>query len=254
MFRVQHWLWGQTLAVKIFHDKDAWRRELNNLTFLTHPNIVRMFHIVYETLEDRAQSNPPLGFSMELMARSAADVSDYTHEQLLAVFQQIASALTFAHRQGVIHFDVKPENILLDHSCTVAKLCDFGWAHKLHTASESARSASVTPGQHRGTVFYMAPEAFDPKFTSSPRSKLCDIYSFGKTMWKLLHPKLEVVPNKAKLVSATLPPALAPLKELVEQCTAEEPSHRPQEMSDVLERLQGIQAALQLQSVSIELN
>lgn len=100
----------------------------------------------------------------------------------------------------------------------------------------------------------MAPEAFDPKFKSSPLAKLCDIYSFGKTMWKLLHPSLDVVPTRAFPVSATLPPALAPLKELVEQCTAEDPSLRPQEMSAVLERLQGIQAALQLQSVSIEFN
>jgi serine/threonine protein kinase len=223
-------------AVKIFGDKCAWRRELNSLTFLAHKNIVRIYCIVYETLEDKIQMHPPLGYAMELMARSAATWSNYSHQQLISVFEQVASALAFAHENDVIHFDVKPDNILLDESCTVAKLCDFGWAHKLEAASESAKSGGLS--KFRGTLHYMAPEAFEPNFKTSPHAKLCDVYSFGKTMWKLLHPSLTVVPNYVAEFIAEMQPALMPLKELVEQCTNKDPSHRPPKMYDVWERLQ----------------
>jgi serine/threonine protein kinase len=151
VYRVKYW--GQCLAVKVFHDTAegrAWRRELNSLTFLTHVNIVRMFYIVYETLDDRNQCRPPVGYAMELMAMSAADRRDYTLDQLLNVFEQVASALAFCHERGVIHFDVKPENILLDESGSVAKLCDFGCAHRLQNAAASA-SSSVAQGL-RGTA------------------------------------------------------------------------------------------------------
>jgi serine/threonine protein kinase len=238
VYRVKHWLWGKTLAVKVFHETAegrTWLRELNSLTFLTHANIVRMMYIVYETLDDRSQCRAPLGYAMELMAMSAADDADrhdFHLDQLLNVFVQIARALAFSHENGVVHFDIKPENILLDESCSVAKLCDFGCAHKLK--SESA-SESVFHGQKRGTDRYMAPEVLLGKAGYDP--KFCDIFSFGKTMWKLLHPAQDVEINVASPVNADVPPAL---KELIEQCLVRDPAERPQNMTDVLERLQSV--------------
>ncbi len=214
---------------------EAWRNDLNSLTILTHPNIVRMYFVVYERTEDRAQSRRPVGYGMELMASSAADRADYTLEQLLSIFEQIAGALTDCHENGVVHFDVKPENILLDGACKVAKLCDFGFAHKLKSSSNSAHSISALG--NRGTVYYQAPETFDLNFESSPSAKLCDVYSFGKTMWKLLHPSQGIVPNSCSPVTAAGVPLA--LKELIEQCTKREMKDRPQ-MSDVLERLKRI--------------
>jgi serine/threonine protein kinase len=240
---VKHWLWGQTLAVKVFHNNDevrAWRRELNSLTFLTHANIVRIMHIVYETLEDRSQCRAPVGYAMELMAQSAADRHDYTFEQLFKVFEQTASALAFSHMHGVIHFDVKPANILLDESCSVAKLCDFGCARMLQSAAASVTygTTSLVSGRVRGTLSYMAPEVSrgDFDFENAPRAKLCDIYSFGKTMWKLLHPSREVEINLSHPVDRKDVPTA--LKNLVEQCTQYDPANRPQDMFDVLTRLQ----------------
>ena len=235
VYRVKHWQWGQPLAVKVFHDtveRHAWRRELNSLTFLSHPNIVRMLYIVYETLDDRSQCRVPVGYVMELMAMSAAERRDYTLDQLLNVFVQIARALAFSHERGVVHFDVKPENILLDESCSVAKLCDFGCAHRLKREASST-TVSVIQGQMRGTQLYMAPEVFRGKFEDAPQ--LCDIYSFGKTMWKLLHPSRDVELNRALPVDADVPPAL---KQLIEQCTMDDANQRPQHMSEVLERIQ----------------
>jgi serine/threonine protein kinase len=266
VYRVKHPLYTEPfLAVKLFKSGDiesceasrqslveasggtrgdsapseAWRRDLNSLTILTHPNIVRMYFVVYERTEDRAQSRRPVGYGMELMASSAADRADYTLAQLLSIFEQIAGALTDCHENGVVHFDVKPENILLDGACKVAKLCDFGFAHKLKSSSNSAHSISAL--SNRGTVYYQAPETFYPNFESSPSAKLCDVYSFGKTMWKLLHPSQGIVPNFCSPVTAAgVPPAL---KKLIEQCTREM-KDRPQ-MSDVLERLKRIRNEMQ---------
>ncbi len=180
---------------------------------------------------------------MELMARSAHDKFEYTLHQLLCVFEQIASALTFAHEHNVIHFDVKPENILLDESCTVAKLCDFGCARTLHTTASLTSSVSGVGRKIRGTLLYMAPEAYDGIFEDHEQSKLCDIYSFGKTMWSLLHPQGKFYPQSEDEVTADVPRAL---KTLVERCTRRDKSTRPQSMSDVLEQLRNIIHALDL--------
>jgi RIO-like serine/threonine protein kinase len=235
---------GQTLAVKLFHSKEAqskaMRRELNSLMALTHSSIVRMFYTVYETLDDRRALRAPLGYAMEIMARSANDKLNCTLSQLLCIFEQVANALTFAHEQNVVHFDVKPENILLDDACAVAKLCDFGCAITLHTTASMTFSESGMSGKIRGTIFYMAPEAYHGIITDHEKAKLCDIFSFGKTMWKLLHQSEDLDPFSECKVTASVPHAL---KHLVEQCTQKPQSARPQSMSEVLKQLHVIQAS-----------
>jgi serine/threonine protein kinase/GTPase SAR1 family protein len=258
LYRVRYSLWGQNLAVKIFHESaegHAWRRELDSLARLAHPNIIRMFYVVYDNLEDRRECRAPLGFAMEAMDHSAEDQREYSLEQFLNVSKQIASALLFCHHTGIIHFDVKPANILLDGACTVAKLCDFGCAYNMSPVVDlmtkfneddaitkpaadppaSATASMVRP--LRGTL-YMAPEAYNGDLESSPH--LCDVYSFGKTMWKMLHPLVQVEPMSECKVTSEVPAAL---KELVEQCTRKHAADRPQDMSDVLERLHSVSAA-----------
>ena len=246
VYRVQYW--GQALAVKIFHENvegSTWRRELNSLTHLSHTNIVRIFYVVYDSMDDRKLSKAPVGYAMELMHQSLDDYLDCSIPDCLQIFKQIASALAFAHEQGIVHFDVKPDNILLDDTRTLAKLCDFSCAHTLHATSITARK-SLLDGKLRGTLLYMAPEAFDgimedPAASSSDlalQAKLCDVYSFGKTMWKLIHPSGKMYPQSECAVTAEVPLVL---KHLVEQCTKRLPRERPQSMSDVLKRLEDIQ-------------
>ncbi len=238
---------GQNLAVKLFHSKEkpskAMRRELNSLMALTHSSIVRMFYTVYETVDDRRALRAPLGYAMEIMARSASGKLNCGLSQLLCIFEQIANALTFAHEQNVVHFDVKPENILLDDACAVAKLCDFGCARTLHTTASMTCSDSDISGKFRGTIFYMAPEAYRGIISDHEKAKLCDIFSFGKTMWKLLHQSEDMDPFSEFRVTASVPHAL---KHLVEQCTQKLHSDRPQSMSEVLKRLRDIFHALDL--------
>jgi serine/threonine protein kinase len=249
---VSHWkLCGQPVAVKIFTtgptENKMWRRELGSLTFLAHKNIVRVLYLIYENISDRAKARPPVGFAMELMACSALDKSEgMSLVQQLRLFEQVASALAHSHEHGIIHFDVKPENILVDDKVETAKLCDFGCAHKLYNAATSATTSVV--GSVRGTTWYMAPEVIDGNIDDFERAKLCDIYSFGKTMWKLLHPKSKpsAIIGESR-VSAPVPEAL---KELVEICTRQNPALRPQAISVVLDELREILRVLLLENNS----
>jgi serine/threonine protein kinase len=213
---------------------------------LSHKNIVRMFYIVCENVDDRSRSQPPLGYAMELMARSAQDNVNLSLERLLNLFEQIASALSFSHQHGVVHFDIKPENILLNDDCSTAKLCDFGSAHKLNSAAAAVTISDMT-GQQRGTQLFMAPEVWDKEVNYSEKAHLCDIYSFGKTMWKLLHPKEKMYPQSQCPVTAPVPAAL---KKLIDACTMHNPAARPQSMSEVLNQLHDISKGSKDASVS----
>lgn len=107
----------------------------------------------------------------------------------------------------------------------------------------SVRSSSVVSAGQRGTVLFMAPEALnDENFESSPLLKLCDIFSFGKTMWQLLHPTRSMQLSLPLRFSDDVP---SDLKELVLQCTKEEPLERPQAMSEVMERLGRIRSVME---------
>ena len=90
---------------------------------------------------------------------------------------QVADAIHEAHQHGILHRDIKPQNVLIEKSSGVAKLADFGLAQLAHTHKANAGDHSVA-----GTLAYMAPEQFrDPLPTTSN-----DIYSLGATLYHLI--------------------------------------------------------------------
>jgi serine/threonine protein kinase/WD40 repeat protein len=106
---------------------------------------------------------------------------------------QAADALAYAHRQGVLHRDVKPSNLLLDQQGTVW-ITDFGLA-KAEGSEELTHTGDVV-----GTIRFMAPERFDGR--SLPQS---DVYSLGLTLYEMLtlRPAFHDA-NKARLVEKAL--------------------------------------------------
>jgi serine/threonine protein kinase len=228
---------------------EACQKDLVSLSFLFHENIARVFYILYDSVEESKKGQRPSGYAMELMARSAGGQVECSLETLLPLFKQIAAALKFCHDHGVVHFDVKPENILLDDACAIAKLCDFGHAHRLQNIASSI-AASTVAGAHgfRGSLDYMAPEAYHQIIVPG-QEKLCDVYSFGKTMWKLLHQHIAIDPLVECQVSASVPSAL---KELVEQCTLRDPSDRPQSMLEISNRLENVSKVPQNDLIEID--
>ena len=92
---------------------------------------------------------------------------------------QLADSLEFAHSAGILHRDVKPSNVLVDHSGHVW-VTDFGLAKALENATDLATELTRT-GDVVGTIQYMAPERF--RGWSDPRS---DVYGLGMTLYEML--------------------------------------------------------------------
>ena len=152
---------------------ERFRREARNAASLSHPNIVSIFdrghtedgtyYIVMEymeggTLEDVIEQEGPL-----------------SPERATEITLQVAKALSVAHKKGVIHRDIKPQNILLNKAGE-AKVTDFGIA-RAATATTMTQAGSVM-----GTVHYISPEqALGEQAT--PRS---DLYSLGVVLYEML--------------------------------------------------------------------
>ena len=156
--------------------RERFKRELLVTRNLSHKNIVRVFDIGEGTLGDA----PVLYISMELLRgttlkRKIEDEGALEMNQAINIIKQLCSALEEAHKSGVVHRDVKPQNIFLDERNQV-KLVDFGIARVGGTKHLTAT------GYTYGTPDYMAPEQADPKQEVDYRA---DLYSLGVVIYEM---------------------------------------------------------------------
>lgn len=159
VFRARHRTLGHIVAVKVLPPevaasamrRERFRREATLGASLEHPNIVRVYDFDTKDGITFLIMTFVRGVTLEERLRSAARP---TADAILRSMREIADALGYAHRRGIVHRDVKPSNILLDEDSGRALLADFGIAHV-----EGAAETSLTqPGALIGTPGYMAPE------------------------------------------------------------------------------------------------
>ena len=154
---------------------ERFRREAQSAAGLTHPNIVAVYDwgkvnntyfIAMEFVQGRTLASI-LKEKLRLTARQACDVA-----------VDVASALGFAHENGVVHRDIKPGNILIGSTGQV-KVADFGIARALGSAVEEGLTQT---GSVMGTATYLSPEQAQGS-QPDPRS---DIYSLGVVMYEMV--------------------------------------------------------------------
>ncbi|MCG7529291.1 serine/threonine protein kinase, partial [Streptomyces sp. OfavH-34-F] len=172
---------GRSVAVKLLLGEHAdesatarFRLEAQTAARLSHPHLVAVFD--FGSWEDR------LFLVMELVeGRSLADVllaqERLGPEQAAHIAGQAAAGLAAAHRQGIVHRDIKPGNLMLDGEGTV-KIGDFGIAQFVDDPS----AALTTTGQIVGTSLYLAPE----RALGRTADAASDMYSLGCVIYQLL--------------------------------------------------------------------
>ena len=169
---------GTPLAIKVLKPRYAgdaqfesrFRNESETAAKLEHPNIIRIRSV--------AKTGEHVYFAMDLCADTLgariAREGPLPEEQILRIARDIAAALEFAHHQGVIHRDLKPDNVLL-HSDGSAVLTDFGIARAV-----SGYVASTGVNMTIGTPQYLSPEQAQGR----PLDHRVDFYALGVTLYK----------------------------------------------------------------------
>lgn len=247
----------RTVAIKILpgisQDNELLRqrfdREAKSISSLNHPNICTLFDVGHQNGIDFLVMEYLDG---ETLA-SRLSKGPLSTAELFTVASQISDALEKAHRQGLVHRDLKPGNIMLTKSG--AKLMDFGLA-KLQEADEVLKGAAAvtrtTPltgeGTIIGTVQYMSPEQLEGKEADS-RS---DIFAFGALLYEMATGKRAfegtsqasligaIMKEDPKPISAIQPLTPPALELVVKQCMAKDPDDRWQSAGDVKRALQWV--------------
>jgi len=170
-------LLGKDFALKIQKVKSEKSKELVEeariLFELNHENIIRFYNI--EIIEDKIVlvMEPVKGQTLREIIDERAPLNV---DEALRIIREVLKALEYAHGKGLVHGDIKPENILIGESTGKIKLADFGLA-KIFKKEQG-------PGIPMGTPFYMAPEAWKGEVSTAS-----DIYSVGCVLAELLSKK-----------------------------------------------------------------
>src|SRR5688572_19781187 len=195
------------VAIKVLADenvttsgmRERFRREARIAARLLHPNIVPLFAF--------GETADALYFAMgyvegESLAARLDREGRLPRAAAIRILSEISDALSFAHREGVVHRDVKPENILLDAKSGRALLADFGIARLADAAGTTVTQVGVAVG----TPSYMSPEQ---AFGASDVDGRADIYSLGIVGYRMLHGRLPFSGGAQQLMAqhATAKPA-----------------------------------------------
>jgi eukaryotic-like serine/threonine-protein kinase len=247
VYRGRNRLTGETVAVKVMPAHVAanpvllkrFEQEFRAASRLDHPNIVRALdfgdtgscpYLVMEFVEGES-------LGQKLMREGRMPEAE-----AIRIIAQVAQGLHRAHKQNLVHRDVKPDNILI-RSDGVAKLADLGLVKEVETDLNLTRT-----GRGLGTPHFMAPEQFRNAKGAGVR---CDIYSLGATLYMMVTGELPFKSNgpldawMKKIQNDLVPPrVVAPdLSERVNwailRAMSADPDHRPRSCREFVEDLTG---------------
>jgi eukaryotic-like serine/threonine-protein kinase len=224
---------------------ERFNREIELAAGLQHPHIVpvlaagQMDGVPYYTM--------PFVDGESLRARLSR-TGGLPMTEAIGYLRDVAKALAYAHERGVVHRDIKPDNVLISGGS--ATVTDFGIAKALFVSRTVAPGATLTQiGTSIGTPAYMSPEqaAGDPS-----TDHRADIYSFGCFAFELLAGRLPFLAKTPQRMLAQhmseMPPSVAELRpdtpaelaDLVNRCLSKEAEDRPQAAGDIVRVLETV--------------
>jgi Tol biopolymer transport system component/tRNA A-37 threonylcarbamoyl transferase component Bud32 len=250
---------NREVAIKILPDhlsknpelRERFEREARAISQLSHPHICVLYDIGQHEGSDYLVLEYLEGETLGARLRRGPLATD----QALRYGAQIADALDKAHRRGVVHRDLKPDNIMLTKSG--AKLLDFGLAKPLATAAKNVSNSMATmthspltsEGTLVGTYQYMAPEQLEGR-EADARS---DLFAFGCVLYEMAAGKrafdgkstasvvasiMNSEPAPVSTVAPLTPPAL---EWAIRKCLAKDPEERWQSAADLASEIRWIQ-------------
>jgi beta-lactam-binding protein with PASTA domain/tRNA A-37 threonylcarbamoyl transferase component Bud32 len=237
------------VAIKIMHghlaDDNAFRsrfiQEARSAARLAHPNVVNVFDqgqdadIAYLVMEHLP------GITLRDLLK---DYGRLTPEQTMDILEAVLSGLAAAHKAGIVHRDVKPENVLLADDGRI-KIGDFGLARAVNNNTATGQALL-------GTVAYLSPELV----TRGIADARSDIYALGIMTYEMLtgeQPYVGEAPMQVAYQHANdtvpMPSLVAPgvpveLDELVTWATARDPEERPRDARVMLDQLLEVEKAV----------
>jgi len=251
VFLAQEVALGRNVVIKVLLPElaagvsvDRFRREIQFAAQLQHPHIVPLL--------SAGESNGLPFFTMpfiagESLALKLARTGELPVNETVRILRDVASALAYAHGEGIMHRDVKPGNVLM--SGGVAVVTDFGVAKALSVSADAGATHLTSLGVALGTPAYMAPEqaSGDPQVDHR-----ADIYALGVVTYEMLAGRTPFWGRATTAVLAAhvveapepidrLRPGVPPmLADLVMQCLAKRPADRPQSAADMMRVLDAI--------------
>lgn len=243
VYRARHVYIDKIVAVKVLDPAlaqradliERFRTEAQSLARVEHENVVKVIDI----LEDRGVHFIVMDFAEGVNLRvQVKEHGPLSPEDLLSVARQTAEALLAAHREGILHRDVKPEN-LIRNARGRCKLADFGLAGDLRLIAEGHEGPL-----NFGTPAYSAPEVLK-RIAPDKRS---DVFSFGATMYHLatgeppfgqsgIQQILLRQKQGARPLAELRPDLPAKLSTLLSDCLSWHPRNRPETFAEIIERL-----------------
>lgn len=240
VYKIHDLITDKDAALKIMRPETAvdktnlsrFEREARAAASLNHPNIVKVYNLgTYKDLPymvNELITGQTLKQILEIRGKFSVIES-------LDIMEQLCQAAYYAHQHGVIHRDIKPQNIFLSSDGTI-KLADFGIA-TFQNAGHVTRSEVVI-----GSVHYMAPEISQ----GNPASDRSDIYSLGITFFELLTGKVPYdnesavsvalmhIKDKFPSIKKYNPKVPDAVEEIINKACAKEPYERYVSANDML--------------------
>jgi len=221
---------------------DRFRNELKTARQISHKNVCRMYHLSKDEGVYYITMEYVRGEDLKSMIRMMSRLSP---GQAISVAKQLCEGLSEAHRLGVIHRDLKPQNIMIDREGNV-KIMDFGIAR-------SVKAKGITgTGMMIGTPEYMSPEQVEGK-EADERS---DIYAVGVMLYEMLTGRVPFegetplsialkqkaeLPDDPRKINPQIPEDLS---RLILRCMEKEKEKRYQKVAEILEELGKIEKAM----------